>query len=42
MEVKEGKAKFVKTRITGFSKRHRVGLHNWVKRGQKESMSRRI
>lgn len=34
MEVKEGKAKFVKTRIR-FSKRHNAGLHNWAKRSQK-------
>lgn len=31
MGVKEGKAKFVKTRIIRFRNKHRAGLHNWVK-----------
>jgi len=35
MEVKEGRAKIVQTRITRFIKRHRVGLHNWMKSGHK-------
>lgn len=38
MEVNEGKAKFVKTGIIMFNKKHRVGLHSWVKRSQKQDL----